>query len=167
MPPTHFLPPNHFSVYLKQFSHPEDGGSKFLQNDEHLTITQKRKTRKTIISPMQIFWPSIACCTSISLSTILTTAHNMIHALTMFTTKPTLQSMQWHTHFGNVTTPLHLILHPGKWLEVRSHICNNRLLIWTGLVHIWNRRLQDSLLLCDITIMGALLILCLLYQNMS
>jgi len=55
MSPTHLLPPNHFNIHINQSSHPGEGGSAFLQNDEHLTTTQHRNTRKTIISSMQIF----------------------------------------------------------------------------------------------------------------
>jgi hypothetical protein len=91
----------------------------------------------------------------------------VLHPLALFTTKPKAKPMKWCTHFGSVMTTPNLILHPDKWVIVRSHICNDRLLIWKGLVHVWNRGLQDSLLLCDITIMGPQLILCLLYQNMS
>jgi hypothetical protein len=60
----------------------------------------------------------------------------VLHALTLFTTKPTVKPMQSCTHIGNTTTALHLILHPGKCVIIRSHISNDRLLIWTGLVHI-------------------------------
>ena len=70
----------------------------------------------------------------------------VLHALIQFTSKPTIKPMQWCTHFGNAITITHLILHPDKWVIVRSHIRNDRLLIWTGPVHIWNRKLQDSLL---------------------
>jgi hypothetical protein len=89
----------------------------------------------------------------------------VLHALTMFTTKPTLQPMHWCTHIGNTTTTLHLILHPGKCVIVRSHICNDRLLIWAGLVHVWNRRLQASLQL--MTILGVQLKYWLMYTIMS
>jgi len=69
----------------------------------------------------------------------------------------TCQSLIMHLHIvcvhhlphniGNTTTTLHLILYPGKCVVVRSHICNDRLLIWTGLVHVfciqepWNTKL--------------------------
>jgi len=55
MSPTYLLPPYHFNIHMKQSSHPEDGGSIFLQNDEHLTTTQHRNTRKAIISSMHVF----------------------------------------------------------------------------------------------------------------
>jgi hypothetical protein len=93
--------------------------------------------------------------------------HILLHALTQFTSKPTLQPTQPCTHFGNKTNTFHLILQPGKCVIVRSQICNERLLIWTGLVHIWNRKLQASLLLSDITILGAQLKYCLIYIIMS
>jgi len=60
MSPTHLPPPHHFNIHLMQSSHPEDAGSTFLQNDEHLTTKQNRNTRKTIISSMHIFWPHIS-----------------------------------------------------------------------------------------------------------
>jgi len=94
-----------------------------------------------------------------------TTFYIWLHALKHFTAKPTLQPTQWCTHTGNMMTTLHLILHTDKCVIVRSHIRNDRLLIWAGLVHIWNRRLQYSLFLCDITIIGAQLILFILYQK--
>jgi hypothetical protein len=82
----------------------------------------------------------------LSLQSLLqATCYILLRALKQFTTKPTLQPTQWCTHIGNTTTTLHLILHPGKCVIVRSHIRNDRLLIWTGLVHVWNRRLQASL----------------------
>jgi hypothetical protein len=79
MSPTHLLPPYHFNIHLKQLKHSEHGGSKFLKHDEYLTTTKNRNTRKKIFSSMQTFWPWISCCISISLSTNLAAALNMIH----------------------------------------------------------------------------------------
>jgi hypothetical protein len=156
MSPMHLPPLHHFNIHLMQTSHPEVGGSTFLQNDEHLTTTQNRNTRKTIITSMHIFWPSISYWTCTSLSTHLTTAHItfVLHTLTLFTTKPTVNPMQWCTHFGNMTNTLILILHSVQCVTVRSHICNDTFLIWLGLVHVWNRGLLVSLLLSDNTILG-------------
>ena len=92
-----------------------------------------------------------------SLSTHLTTAHVtfVLHPLTLFTTKPTVKPMQWRTHFGNLMTTLHLVLHLVQRVIVRSHICKDRLLNWMGLAHVWNRGLLVSLLLSDNTILLA------------
>jgi hypothetical protein len=169
MSPTHLPPPHHFNIHLMQSSHPEDGGSTFLQHDEHLTTTQNRNKSKTVISSMHTFRPYISYCTCTSVSTNLTTAHTtfVLHALTLFTTKPTVSTMQWCTHFGNLTNTLFLIPHLVLCVIVRSHIHNDRLLIWMGLVHVWNRGLLFSLLLSDNTIQGAHLKYCLLYQIKS
>jgi len=86
MSPTQFLPLHYFNIHMNQSSHPEEGGSTFLQNDEYLTTTQNRNTRKTIISSMHIFWPCTSCCTCSSLSTILTTTCNMLHFATCICT---------------------------------------------------------------------------------
>jgi hypothetical protein len=48
---------------------------------------------------------------------------------------------------------------------VRSHLCDDTLLIWMGLVHVWNRGLLVSLLLSDNTILGAHLKYCCTLSN--
>ena len=127
MSPTHLPPPHHFNIYLMQSGHPEDGGSTFLQNDEHLTTTQNRNKRKTIISAMHIFWPCISYWTCSPVSTNLITAHVtfVLHALTVYTTKPTVKPMQWCTHFGNLMNTLILILHPIQCVIEDTYVMTN------------------------------------------
>ena len=152
-----------------QSSDADGGGSTFLQNDKHLTTTQNRNTRKTMISSKHIFWHCISYLTCTSLSTQLTTAHVtfVLHTLTLITNKPTVKHMQWCTHIGNKMNTLILMLHPVQCVIVRCHIRNDRLLVWMGLVHVWNRVLLVSLLLSDNTILGVQLKYCLLHQIKS
>jgi hypothetical protein len=49
---------------------------------------------------------------------------------------PAHKHTQRHTHIGNATTALHLVLHPGECVVVGSHIRNDGLLVRTALVHI-------------------------------
>jgi len=104
MSPTHLLPSHHFNIHFKESSHPEDGSCKFIQNCEYLTKAQRRNTRKTIISSMHIFWPYISCCTCSSLSTILTTARNMLHFATCI-----------ETVHNQTYTPVHAVMY-SHWL---------------------------------------------------
>jgi hypothetical protein len=60
--------------------------------------------------------------------------------------------------------------HSSSWQmsdSKKPHICNDKLLIRMGLVHVWNRGLLISLLLSDNTIVGAQLKSCLPYQIKS
>jgi hypothetical protein len=93
-------------------------------------------------------------CTHYICATCIDTVHNQTYS------KP----MQWCTQFGNMTNTLILILHPLQFVTVRSHICNDRLLIWLGLGHVWNRGLPVLLLLGDNTILTVQLKYCLLYH---